>query len=108
MVDAVEDVHFAVLQVREDRVEALLPATHDLGRLAASCLLERLGGRPGVPGKIDESLLKKAEDRIAEVGAAYPERVKADLEKLVGLANQSKGGFWVGMSVASGVGGIVG
>lgn len=52
-------------------------------------MLERLGGRPGVPGKVDEALLKKAEDRIAEVGAAYPERVKADLEKLVGLANQA-------------------
>ena len=52
-------------------------------------MLERLGGRPGVPGKVDEALLKKAEDRIAEVGAAYPERVKADLEKLVRLANQA-------------------
>ena len=44
-------------------------------------MLERLGGRPGVPGKIDASLLKKAEDRIAEVGASYPDRVKADLEE---------------------------
>jgi hypothetical protein len=52
-------------------------------------MLERLGGRPGVPGKIDESLLKKAEDRIAEVGASYPDRVKADLDKLVALANQA-------------------
>ena len=25
-------------------------------------MLERLGGRPGVPGKVDASLLKKAED----------------------------------------------
>lgn len=55
----------------------------------SNTMLERLGGRPGVPGKVDESLLKKAEDRIAEVGAAYPDRVKADLEKLVTLANQA-------------------
>ena len=52
-------------------------------------MLERLGGRPGVPGKIDASLLKKAEDRIAEVGASYPDRVKADLEKRVALAGQA-------------------
>jgi hypothetical protein len=52
-------------------------------------MLERLGGRPGVPGRVDESLLKKAEDRIAVAGASYPERVKADLDKLVALANQA-------------------
>ena len=52
-------------------------------------MLERLGGRPGVPGKVDASLLKKAEDRIAEVGATYPDRVKSDLEKLVALAGQA-------------------
>lgn len=52
-------------------------------------MLERLGGRPGVAGKVDESLLKKAEVRVAEAGAAYPDRVKADLEKLVALANQA-------------------
>jgi hypothetical protein len=50
-------------------------------------MLERLGGRPGVAGKVDEALLKKAEERIAEAGASYPDRVKADLDKLVALAN---------------------
>ena len=30
------------------------------------------------------------------------------MDTLLALANQSKGGFWVGMMIASGVGGVLG
>lgn len=32
----------------------------------------------------------------------------SDIKQLLALANKSKGGFWVGMSIASAVGGFVG
>ncbi|MDE1998039.1 MAG: hypothetical protein KGI52_03815 [Burkholderiales bacterium] len=36
------------------------------------------------------------------------EELRADVKALLELANQSKGGFWMGMAVASSVGGFVG
>jgi hypothetical protein len=33
--------------------------------------------------------------------------MEADIKKLVKLADQSKGGFWVGMTIASIIGGII-
>ena len=33
--------------------------------------------------------------------------MEADIKKLVQLADQSKGGFWVGMTIASIIGGFV-
>lgn len=36
------------------------------------------------------------------------EELRADVKALLELANQSKGGFWMGMAVASSVGGVVG
>jgi hypothetical protein len=33
--------------------------------------------------------------------------IKADVKELLALANKSKGGFWMGMTIASAVGGIV-
>ncbi len=36
------------------------------------------------------------------------EELRADVKALLELANQSKGGFWMGMVVASSVGGFVG
>ena len=55
-------------------------------------MLERLGGRPGVPGKIDESLLKKAEDRIAEVGA-HAQRAEVSRRRIlrVGGGREQRG-----------------
>ena len=35
------------------------------------------------------------------------DKMERQLEELVGLANKSKGGFWMGMVIASGVGGII-
>jgi len=32
--------------------------------------------------------------------------IKADVKCLLALANKSKGGFWMGMTIASGVGGV--
>ena len=49
-------------------------------------MLERLGGRPGVAGKIDAALLKKAEETVAKVGAGYGERVKTELDQLSKLS----------------------
>jgi hypothetical protein len=36
------------------------------------------------------------------------DRMEAQLEKLVGLADQSRGGFWVGMMVVSALSTLVG
>lgn len=33
--------------------------------------------------------------------------IKADVKCLLALANKSKGGFWMGMTIASGIGGVV-
>ena len=33
--------------------------------------------------------------------------LRADVKTLLELANKSKGGFWMGMAIASGVGGFV-
>lgn len=35
------------------------------------------------------------------------DKMERQLEDLVALANKSKGGFWMGMTIASGVGGVV-
>ena len=36
------------------------------------------------------------------------DKMERQLEELLELANKSKGGFWMGMTIASGVGGIIG
>jgi hypothetical protein len=33
--------------------------------------------------------------------------IKADVKSLLALANKSKGGFWMGMTIASAIGGFV-
>ena len=45
----------------------------------------------------------------AQVGALQNEvhQLSADVKALLELANKSKGGFWMGMMVASAVGGII-
>ena len=45
----------------------------------------------------------------AEVQALKAEidDIKADVKCLLALANKSKGGFWIGMTIASAVGGVV-
>ena len=36
------------------------------------------------------------------------DKMERQLEELLELANRSKGGFWMGMTIASGIGGVVG
>lgn len=36
------------------------------------------------------------------------DKMERQLEELLELANKSKGGFWMGMTIASGVGSIIG
>ena len=45
----------------------------------------------------------------AEVQALKEELdgIKSDVKELLALANKSKGGFWMGMTIASAVGGVV-
>jgi len=47
-------------------------------------------------------LLAKVEGLEAKVNS-----MDADIKTLLALANQSKGGFWMGMTIASIVGGIL-
>ena len=35
------------------------------------------------------------------------DKMEAQIDQLLELANKSKGGFWMGMTIASGVGGII-
>ena len=35
------------------------------------------------------------------------DKLESNMEELLELANKSKGGFWMGMVIASGVGGLV-
>lgn len=35
------------------------------------------------------------------------DKLEAGMEELLELANKSKGGFWMGMVIASGVGGLI-
>lgn len=36
------------------------------------------------------------------------DKMEAQIDQLLELANKSKGGFWMGMTIVSGVGGIIG
>ena len=36
------------------------------------------------------------------------DKMEAQIDQLLELANKSKGGFWMGMTIASGVGGPIG
>lgn len=47
-------------------------------------------------------IISKVDTLEKEVG-----EMKADLKILLELANKSKGGFWVGMTIASMIGGVI-
>ena len=36
------------------------------------------------------------------------DKMEGQIEELLALANKSKGGLWIGMTLASGIGGVVG
>ncbi len=48
-------------------------------------------------------LWQKVQDMYKKV-----DKMERQLEELLELANKSKGGFWMGMTIASGVGSVVG
>ena len=52
-------------------------------------------------GKVD------ALDRKLDVMEAENKAMKEDIKKLLGLAERSKGGLWVGMAIVSGITGII-
>ena len=43
--------------------------------------------------------VKTLEDQVAAM--------QSDIKELLALANKGKGGFWMGMTIASGLGGVV-
>ena len=55
-------------------------------------------------------LWQKVEDyeRRFDEMARKMDKMEEQLEKLVGLANQSKGGFWAGMALVSAVSTVIG
>jgi len=57
--------------------------------------------RPGRPRKIGK-LEAQVEALQSEVHA-----MRGDIKQLLEMANKSKGGFWVGMSIASALGGVI-
>jgi ABC-type antimicrobial peptide transport system permease subunit len=59
--------------------------------------------RYGVLWNTTENNEKKLEELNRKM-----DKMESKLEELVALANQSRGGFWVGMAVVSAISGIVG
>lgn len=66
------------------------------------------------PGEIDPvkygAMWQRVNDyeRRFEVIDKKLDKMESHIEQLLELANKSKGGFWMGMTIASGVGGVVG
>lgn len=58
------------------------------------------------PGDIDPVKYGVLWQKVQEMDKKV-DKMEAQLEQLVALANQSKGGFWMGMAIASGIGGVV-
>lgn len=46
-------------------------------------------------------------ERRFEVIDRKLDKMESQIEELLALANKSKGGFWMGMTIASGVGAVV-
>lgn len=65
------------------------------------------------PGEIDPVrygvLWQKVEDyeRRFNTMDKKLDKMESQLESLVALANQGRGGFWIGMTIASGAGAVV-
>ena len=56
-----------------------------------------------MPGPIKVGVMwQKVEVMEAEVA-----ELRKDVKELLALANKSRGGFWMGMVIASGVGGLI-
>ena len=56
-----------------------------------------------MPGPIKVGVMwQKVEVMEAEVA-----ELRKDVKELLALANKSRGGFWMGMTIASGIGGLI-
>lgn len=66
------------------------------------------------PGEIDPvkygAMWQRVQDyeRRFEVIDKKLDKMESQISELLELANKSKGGFWMGMTIASGIGGVVG
>jgi hypothetical protein len=58
------------------------------------------------PGDIDMVKYGVLWERVQQMDKKV-DKMETQLEQLLELANKSKGGFWMGMTIASGVGGLV-
>lgn len=59
------------------------------------------------PGEIDPVKYGVLWERVQNMDKKI-DKMESQVEQLLELANKSKGGFWMGMTIASGVGGLVG
>jgi len=59
------------------------------------------------PGEIDPVKYGVLWERVQNMDKKI-DRMENQIEQLLELANKSKGGFWMGMTIASGIGGFVG
>lgn len=59
------------------------------------------------PGEIDPVKYGVLWERVQNMDKKI-DRMENQIEQLLELANKSKGGFWMGMTIASAVGGFVG
>ena len=57
------------------------------------------------PGEIDPVKYGVLSERVKNMDDKI-DKMERQVEQLLELANKSKGGFWMGMTIASGVGGI--
>lgn len=58
------------------------------------------------PGEIDPVKYGVLWERVQNMDKKI-DKMESQISELLELANKSKGGFWVGMTIASGVGAIV-
>ena len=59
------------------------------------------------PGEIDPVKYGVLWERVQNMDKKI-DRMESQVEELLALANKSRGGFWMGMTIASGIGGFVG
>jgi hypothetical protein len=59
------------------------------------------------PGEIDPVKYGVLWERVQQMDKKI-DKMETQIEQLLELANKSKGGFWMGMTIASAVGGLAG
>jgi hypothetical protein len=64
--------------------------------------MERRVGLEGLAAEV-AAIHRENESRDSEIAD-----LRADVKELLALANRSRGGFWAGMAIASGLGSVAG